>query len=132
MPGRFQRLSRPSDEAVGPLYQPQEGYAAYAFRWVVVSKIFLRRAIFFGNLFCFFLGILFVFFGRGCFFWIFLFFFEFFLFFWLLLASVGFWLLLAFGFCWLLASVGFWLLLAFGFCWLLASMGFLASIGGFY
>ena len=59
---------------------------------------FFRRAIFFGNFDCFFLGIFFV--SLACF--------------WPL-ASVGFWLLLACGFCWLLASVGFWLLLAFGF-----------------
>ena len=40
-----------------------------------------------------------------------------------LLASVGFWLLLAFGFCWHFGSVDFYWLLAFWLCWLLASIG---------
>ena len=58
---------------------------------------------FLGNLFCFVLGILFVFVWERVFFLIFSCF---------CLASIGF---LAFGFCWLLASVGLWLAVPFLF-----------------
>ena len=99
------------------------GYPLCQLIWGLKSTVFKGGQLFLGIYFVFFLEF-YLFFLGGCFFLNFSCFFLTSIGFCWLLASVGFWLLLACGFCWLLASVGFWLLLAFGFCWLLASVGF--------